>query len=233
MSVGERYHGPLRKIFEKLQQTYGLEPISDTIEVRRGPRRPRANDTAQRRKEKQDINADDDYILEISVMCINSTVDTEELNPSLLVYGAMPKLPPAGPIPVPVPHGERMLMMEKAREEYIKIVGTMRLKTAFVPRSLTTTLQYGEKTLAFRDTTGRWEPCPFLSRNDHVILVNEPNGKVQPYPSTRVSAYKEDTYLPEPDLNGLTKNFVIPEEPGNPENPDLLLQRSNYQKNNL
>ncbi len=27
MSVGERYHAPLRKTFEKIQQTYGLEPL--------------------------------------------------------------------------------------------------------------------------------------------------------------------------------------------------------------
>ncbi len=48
----------------------------------------------------------------------------------------MPKLPLPGSTPAAVPHGERMMMMEKAREEYEKIVGTMRLKTAekaFVP----------------------------------------------------------------------------------------------------
>ncbi len=79
MSVGERYHAPLRKTFEKLQQTYVLEPLSEIVEVPRGPGRPRLNDTGHRRKEKRDITADDEYILAVSVMCINSTVGPEGL----------------------------------------------------------------------------------------------------------------------------------------------------------
>ncbi len=97
-------------------------------------------------------------------------------------------------------------MMEKAREEYMKIVGTMRLKTAkkaFVPRSPPTTLLYGDKVLVYRDTIGWLEPRSFVSRKDHTILVIESSGEVQPYPITRVSEYKEGTYLPRPDLYGL------------------------------
>ncbi len=99
----------------------------------------------------------------------------------------------------------------------------MRLKTAekaFVPRSPPTTLQYGDKVHVYQDTSGQWEPRSFVSRNDHEILVIEPNGEVQPYPITRVSEYREGTYLPQPDLYGFTKTFVPPEQPEYPDKPD-------------
>ncbi len=164
-------------------------------------------------------------------MCINSTVGPEGLCQSLLVFGAMPKLSLRGSTPPAVLHGERMVMIEKAGEEYVKIVGTMRLKTAekaFFPRSPPTTLQYGDKGLVYTDTTGRWEPRLFVSRNDHTTLVIELSREVQPYPITRVSEYKEGTYLPPPDLCGLTSNVVPPTEPKNPKAPiRALLQRSN------
>ncbi len=39
MSLGERYHAPLRKTFFKLKETYGVKPLSEDMEVWRGPSR--------------------------------------------------------------------------------------------------------------------------------------------------------------------------------------------------
>ena len=72
-SVGERYHAPLRKTFLKLQESYGVKPLSEGMEVRRGPRRPRKGT----KKVYRELTADDDYLLAISVMCINLTVVPE------------------------------------------------------------------------------------------------------------------------------------------------------------
>jgi len=41
MSVGERYHAPLRQTFLKLQMTYGMKPMSEEVELPKGPGRPK------------------------------------------------------------------------------------------------------------------------------------------------------------------------------------------------
>ncbi len=73
---------------------------------------------------------DDEYLLAISVMCINSTNGPEGICPTLLVFGAMPKIPLPGSGPSAVSQGVRMMMMETARDEYLRIVGKMRLQQA-------------------------------------------------------------------------------------------------------
>lgn len=203
MGVGERYHAPLRKTFMKLQESYGMKPLDEMVEeLPRGPGRPRKN----ARKITRPVGVKDEYLLDISIMCINSTVGPEGICPILLVFGAMPKLPLPSTLPSAVPQAERMMMMEKAREEYMKIVGSMRLKQAekaFIPTTPPTTLTYGDKVLVYRETTGRWEPRNFVSRNENTILVYEPDGSTQPYPLPRVSMLQEGVYLPRPDLYGL------------------------------
>lgn len=89
----------------------------------------------------------------------------------------MPKLPLSDASPL----GERLLMMEKAKEEYLEIVGNIRLRQAekaFVPGAPPTTLEYGDKVLLYGDTTSRWEPSLFVSRNKDKILVMEANGEI-------------------------------------------------------
>lgn len=209
MSVGERYHAPLRKTFLKLQETYGMPPLDEEIEPKRGPGRPKKA-IQKGDKNVRVLSVDDHYLLAVSVMCVNSTVGPEGLCPTLLVFGAMPKLPLPESLPSATQQGQRMMLMEKAREEYMKIIAEMRLKTAekaFIPKSPSLELKYGDKVLVYRDTTRRWEPRTFVSRNENSILVIEPNGDVQPYAKTAVSEYKEGTYLPRPDiLASLTRN---------------------------
>ena len=98
------------------------------------------------------------------------------------------------------------MMTETAREEYVKAIRRIRLKQAeraFVLRSLSTDVQYGDEVLVYRATTGRWEPRAFVSRNVHHIFVLEPSGETQPYPKTKVSSFKERKNLPGPDLYGI------------------------------
>ena len=112
----------------------------------------------------------------------------------MLVFGAMLKLLLAGSLPSAVPTVQRVMIIETARDGYTKLVGNMRLKTgqkAFIPKSTPNSLGHGDKILVYRDTSERWEPRTFISRNENTILVLEPGGDQQPYPITRVSEYRE------------------------------------------
>lgn len=80
MSVGERYHKPLRETFLKLQGTYGENPTEE--------KKPEPKKT----KKARETLVEDKYLLKIAVMSINSTIGPEGICPTLLLYGAMPKL---------------------------------------------------------------------------------------------------------------------------------------------
>lgn len=82
-----------------------------------------------------------------------------------------------------VPLVESLIMIEIARKEYMKLVGKMELKQAkkyFVPRTPPTTFNCGDKDLVYGVPTAKCKPRTFISRDDNVILVQEPNDKVQP-----------------------------------------------------
>ena len=205
MGVGERYHDPLRKTFLKLQKTYQMPALNQEVpEGQKGPGRPRKNP----RKVTRSVNIDDEFLLAISVMAMNTTVGPEGICPILLVFGAMPKLPLPESGPAAVPQAERMMMLETAREEYINLVAKIRLKQsekAFIPSRPPPTLEYGDKVLVYREAVKRWEPRKFVSRNENHVIISEPNGDVQPYPITKVSEFKEGVFLPRPDIYGLDK----------------------------
>ena len=205
MGVGERYHAPLRKTFLKLQKTYQIPSLDTEVpEGSRGPGRPRKNP----RKVTRSVNVEDEFLLSIAVMAVNTTIGPEGLCPILLVFGAMPKLPLPDSGPAAVPQAERMMMLETAREEYINLVAKIKLKQsekAFIPSRPPVTLQYGDKVLVYRESGKRWEPRMFVSRNESTILVAEPNGDVQPYPITKVSELQDGVYLPRPDIYGIDR----------------------------
>lgn len=52
--------------------------------------------------------------------------------------------------------------------------------------------------LVYLETTGKWEPRKFVSRNENTILMYEPNDEAQPYALSRVSALQEGVYLSRP-----------------------------------
>ena len=228
MTVDERYHAPLRKTSLKLQETYGIEPMDAPAGVDENPAGPDGISNAKRRKRKKfkrPIGIKDSYLLAIAVMCINSTVGPEVICPALLVFGAMPKLPLPGSLPGAVSQSERMKILNTDREKYVSLVAKMRLEQAekaFVPRTPPASLKYGDKVLMYRDTTGRSDPRIFASRNENTILVQEPDGNVQPYGTSKVSELREGIYLPRPDLYGIDddvdshKKYYSAEENGAP-----------------
>lgn len=101
---------------------------------------------------------EDKYIIKITVMSINSTIGAEGISPKLLVFEAMPKLEIPVSQAAQIPTGQRMVILENARVHYIKHAAIMRQKkteTSFIPKPLPITLKYGDKVLAYKDTTGR------------------------------------------------------------------------------
>ncbi len=126
MSVEVRYHATLRKKFLELQMTYGITLLCTEIESeqQKVPGRPRK----QNKKNLRPITVDDDYSISISVMRINSNIKPGGICPNFLVFGAMLKLPLPDSLPASVPHTQRMMIMDRAKEEYVQILGKMKLK---------------------------------------------------------------------------------------------------------
>ena len=62
------------------------------------------------------VSSEDESLLVIAVMAVNTTVEPEGLCPTLLMFGAMPKLPIPDSGPSSVPQAKRMLMLEIVRE---------------------------------------------------------------------------------------------------------------------
>lgn len=60
--------------------------------------------------------------------------------------------------------------------------------------------------MVYRETSNRWEPKTFVSRNENNVLVKEPDGSIQPYCISKVSELSEVVYLPRPDIYGVSVN---------------------------
>ncbi len=126
----------------------------------------------------------EEYLLAIAVMCINSTVGPEGICPTLLVFGAMQNLPLPRDSPGAVPQSDPMKMIHTAKEQYISVIAKMRLRRAekaFIPRAPPNLLQFGDKSLVYREYSKLWEPRIFISRDKHSMLVQDPDGEVQLY----------------------------------------------------
>ncbi len=75
------------------------------------------------------------------------------------------------------------MTMEKAREDYMKIVGEQKLKKAekaFAPKVPPCSLKYAEKVLVYSETSEQRDPRSFLSSNEPHYIVLEPKADVQP-----------------------------------------------------
>lgn len=113
----EIYHAPLRKTLLDRQISYGMTSIDEMVDER--PRYP-GHPSKKAQKVTRSVGVNDVYLLEISVMCIYSTVRPEGICPMLFVFGALPKHPLPGTLPSAAPQVGRMLIMETSREEYMK-----------------------------------------------------------------------------------------------------------------
>ncbi len=114
MVVGERYHGPLRTTFLKLQEAYGIKPFDteaaldveqDATVARRGKRLKRVT---------KPHGVSEEYLMAIAVTCINSTVGPEGICRTLLVFGAKPKFPLSRDSQGALPQSELMKMIHTA-----------------------------------------------------------------------------------------------------------------------
>lgn len=89
-----------------------------------------------------------------------------------------------GSSPAAIPHGQWMIAIEQAREEYITIVAKLRLKTAkkaFVPKSPPLELKYGDKVLVYHKKSEGWNPALSYqgtkTRSQLSSLTESPNHK--------------------------------------------------------
>ncbi len=120
MSVGEGCHAPLRKTFIKLKESYGIDPLAKEVETTSETLFGRQKSVSKRISRPTGV--DDGYLLAVSIMCINSTEGCEGIFPTLLVFGAMPKIPLPDSGPSAVSQEVRMMMVDPARDEYLRIV---------------------------------------------------------------------------------------------------------------
>ncbi len=73
-----------------------------------------------------------------------------------------------------------MVMMDTASDEYIKLVGKIRQKSAekaFISSTSSLSLKLGDKVLVYRENKGRWEPKTFVSRDENAIIVMDKSGE--------------------------------------------------------
>jgi hypothetical protein len=109
MGSGERYHGMLRRIFNTLSAA--------NLEAR--------------------FKLDDDTLLQMAFSAINDTAGPAGIVPTILVFGAVPKLP-AGSAPAATAHSARVRLHQLAISEYSRIIDEKLLQTA---RSTTTPME--------------------------------------------------------------------------------------------
>jgi hypothetical protein len=102
MGEGERYHGPLRRIYEKLEL---------------------ANESSTHR-------LDDDALLQIAVSAINNSTGIFGLVPTLLVFGAIPKLPIPDSPSAAKSFTAFQLIQKIAMDEHTAEIAQRRLQTA-------------------------------------------------------------------------------------------------------
>eukprot|EP00173_Palmaria_palmata_P003493 Plantae.Rhodophyta-Palmaria_palmata.ctg3673.p1 GENE.Plantae.Rhodophyta-Palmaria_palmata.ctg3673~~Plantae.Rhodophyta-Palmaria_palmata.ctg3673.p1 ORF type:complete len:310 (+),score=31.87 Plantae.Rhodophyta-Palmaria_palmata.ctg3673:1047-1976(+) len=140
MGVEERYHGVVRRVYDRVAADH---PALDS-----------------------------DLILAAPVKAINDYAGVDGLVPTLLVFGAMPKLPLPGFDDGALAQTERLAAMTKARDEYADLVDKKRLQIiedAQQPSS-PTDLANGEKLCVYRRTTKAWDgPYRFVRENGMVF----------------------------------------------------------------
>lgn len=158
MGIGERIHGPIRRIFEKIK--------SENSEV-----------------------DDDAFILHAACKAFNDCNGVDGLVPTLLVFGAYPKIPLPNSADHALPQRLRMRILDAARLEYQAIVDAARLDLASKPGvptpSLPVGLTHGTSVVVYRGTTNRWEPATFLYESGPLVYVRA-GRDVNPFPREKV-----------------------------------------------
>lgn len=119
LSLCERYHSIIRRIFRKLRLNF------------------------------PDMSKE--TLLSLSTHAGNTTAGSEGLTPSLLVFGAIPRLPIGNLTSIPPTQKQRFEAMKMAREEMYTITAERRIKQALLP--------------------GTQKPQPFIPKEGDLVRV--------------------------------------------------------------
>lgn len=180
MGVGERYHGVVRRVFNRVSADHA--------------------------------DLDDEIILAAAaVKAVNDSVGVDGLDPTLLVFGTMPKLPHPGADDGAMAQTDRLAAMAKARDEYSKIVDEQRLNIIAEARqpSVPTDLTYGEKVCVYRQASKTWDgPFRFVGDNGFLFFVLMDNGDIDRFQKPTVKRYSAG--LPLDTLSSPASTMTVP-----------------------
>ncbi|KAI0996760.1 hypothetical protein K3495_g11422 [Podosphaera aphanis] len=185
-SVGliERYHGPLRRAFEI---------ISDEL---------------------KDIPTSKDIKLQMAVKSVNDSVGPNGLIPTLLVFGAFPRLSQNNAPSLSII--QRATAIKAAMNELSKLKATRQIKDALHQRNGPQISQIhdapiGSDVLNWRVHLKKWTgPCKFLCVNGETCTVKLPNGP-QKFRSTVIKIFNKETPKPSDKIDKLpSSNKNIP-----------------------
>jgi hypothetical protein len=208
IGIVERYHRPLRRAYEV---------ITDEI---KGSEKTSLWDKAS--------------ILQMAVKAVNDTAGPDGITPTLLVFGAFPRLSALDP---PAPSiAQRATAIKKAMAEIIKLRATRQVNDALHTRNGPRTenlhtLPIGSDVLVWRIHHKKWEgPYKLLSVQGETATLELPHGPTR-FRTTSVKPYKlptDDDEIELPDKQDESTGESIDEEPRrNPSRNRQLPSRYN------
>nr|AHF58602.1 polyprotein [Chondrus crispus] len=139
-----------------------------------------------------------ELILSISNKAMNDTCGPEGLVPTILVFGAIPKIA-AQPSGQPTQE-QRMNLMQTARAEMEKITARLRMKTILkkrTPSSSHATVSEGDPVLVWRKRGKHslWTgPFEVIAVHGKIITISEDNGRARDFNASCVKIYLEDDH---------------------------------------
>jgi hypothetical protein len=157
LTVGERHHDPLRRIYRKVRHDFPEIPDSLT--------------------------------LSLASRAMNDTIGPEELVPTILVYGTLPRLS----LHEKIHHkSSRLLAIDVPRREMDVIVSELRIKRAlhtYTPPSAEHSFNPGALVCVYQERPQEWlGPFPVVQVDGKPIYVRE-GSQAKPFSVTTVKPY--------------------------------------------
>lgn len=171
-------------------------------------------------------------LLQIAVKAVNDSAGPDGLVPTLLVYGAYPKMTELDP---PSPNiAQRAIAIQKAMEEVGKLHASRQVNEALNTRNGPSTAPFYDLPINSNvfvwcegnmNRNGQWTgPYPLLGVNDEICSVKLPSGPTNFF-STSVKPYMHDDFLED------NQNTTIPREEAStnqsiPQTPSQIIPDS-------
>ena len=139
------------------------------------------------------------HCLSLSLKAMNDTAGYHGLVPTLLVFGAMPRIPI---IPMDLPaQMNRMKAMESARKEMASVMGKERISKAVrmnVPSAADTDIVIGSRVLLYREKPeDQWTgPYLVIDVQDKSVTI-QLEGKIMNVSIDKVKSYKNSPVIPD------------------------------------